>query len=135
MSLFPTADGMREMTGPIVADAAEQLGSRCSYYALVEVKELNASTNIDFATTPIADLSVRLKELTNLRAREIFGQNSNVTMRGSMTRSSSVMKGGVLIVTEGDFLARQLEIVEIIEKPLSDAYILGLVDYEGEHTF
>ena len=52
-----------------------------------------------------------------------------------MARSTAVVKGGVLIVTEGDFLARKLEIAEIIEKPLSDSYVLGLVDYEGEHTF
>lgn len=135
MALFPTADEMREMAGAIVADAAEQLGSTCSYYELVEVKELNASTNIEFAETPVTGLQVRLKELTNLRAREIFGQNSNVTMRGSMTRSTAIAKGGVLIVTEGDFLARKLEIVELIEKPLSDSYVLGLVDYEGEHEF
>lgn len=126
MSIFPTAAEMRAIAGPIVADAAEQLGSRADIHAIQSIRQRDGS----YKKGPVLSapaVPVRLTMLTSEQAQEIFGLDAHVEFKGSMVRSVAVESKNVFEVVSGPFSGQWLIVEKLIENDLSDSYTLGLV--------
>ena len=127
MSIFPTLAEVQAIAAPIVADAAVQLGSKVDVHSIVSERQRDGSSK-DVPRASGHDVAVRLKMLTTEQAQEIFGKETIVTMRGSLSRASvTVEAGNVIEVVEGEFAGKWLRVEKLIEKPLTDSYLLGLV--------
>ena len=127
MSIFPTDDEMRAITGPIVIDAAVQLGSLADLYLLQNIEQDDAS----FEAAPsfeADDVSILFTEVSNAEVLETFGEFAAIVMQGMMSRVAEITAGAVFNITEGDFSGRWLKVEKVIEEPLSDSYTLGLAD-------
>lgn len=133
MSIFPSAAEMRAIAGPIVADAAEQLGSRADLYELAPVRKLDGSTTRVPNLLVLNDVQIRLKELTAIEAQTVFGLDPQVTFKGSVPDRANVAleQDQVFNVVSGDFVGRSLQIKSLIEKQYTDSWLVGLVDYAG----
>jgi hypothetical protein len=129
---FPLAQQIRSIAAPIVADAASQLGSRANIYQLAAVRQADGSTVLETNNLPAAIVAIRLSKPSTVKLQETFGQNTNVTTKGSMSRVIPVLPDDVFEITEGDFAGQVFQVVSVINRQLSDSYLLGLVDYEGE---
>lgn len=127
MTLFPSAAEMRGMLGPVVKDAVEQLGSIADIYALAPIKKRDNSVSTNPALAA-SDVRIKLDQISAEDVQEIFGLNPTIMMKGKMTRENFVEPGMVMEITAGDFAGRWLKIEKVIEKPLSDSYVLGLSD-------
>lgn len=127
MSIFPPLAEIQSIAAPIVADAAVQLGSLCSVYALVRARQPDGSYKNDVPQLKGSGISVRLKMLTSEQAQLVFGEETTVEMQGSTPRTITIGVGDVLTVTAGEFAGQWLRVEKLIEKPLSDSYLLGLV--------
>lgn len=126
MSIFPTLADVQSIAAPIVADAATQLGSRVDIYMVRPERQRDGSSK----KTPQLvghDIALRLKSLTAEQAQQIFGKESTVEMRGSMARSVVVGSDYVIEVISGEFAGQWFIVQKLIEKPLSDSYVLGLI--------
>lgn len=123
---------MRGILGPVVADAADQLGSVADLYVRASVRQLDGSSVFAFNTMPENNISIRLSRVTFEKLQETFGQDTDATLQGSMSRVTLVTLGSVFEITAGDFAEQNFEVVAVIENQLSDSYTLGLVDFEGE---
>lgn len=126
MSIFPTLAEIQAIAAPIVADAAVQLGSRADIHAIASVRQPDA-TYKDVPQLSAHDVAVRLKMLTSEQAQLIFGKETAVEMRGSATREDVIEVGNVIEVVSGEFAGQWLRVAKLIEKPLTDSYLLGLV--------
>lgn len=127
MSIFPSLEEVQAIAAPIVADAAVQLGSKCDVHEIVSVRQPGGSYK-DTPQLAASDVSIRLKMHTTEQAQSIFGKETSVEMRGSCPRSSATIAiGNVIEVVDGEFEGKWLRVARLIEKPLSDSYLLGFV--------
>lgn len=129
---FPSAEEFREIIAPVVADAVEQLGSVVTLFPVAETEQLDGSTVVAVSGSPVEDVMMKLRSVTTEQARETFGVDTVVTMTGKMTRDNDIALRTVVEVTGADFAGQVLQVVAIIERPLSDSYLLGLVSFTGD---
>jgi hypothetical protein len=128
-SVFPSAAELKAIAGPLVEDAVEQLGSVVDIHAIVPTKQPDNSY-IDTPQLLGSDVKMKLKMLTSEQAQEIFGKESVVEMKGLMTDETAVEADHLIEVTAGDFAGRWLRVEKVVEKPLANSYMLGLVGTE-----
>lgn len=128
---FPPRSEMQADLAPVVVDAAEQLGSRSDIYELTPVRQPDGTTKRVPNLLLKNDVAVKFKQMTSEEALTIFGLNPNVTMKGKLSRVTPVALDNVFDVTSGGFSARRFQVKSVIERDLSDSYLLGLIDYEG----
>lgn len=129
---FPTAEEFRSILAPVVSDAIEQLGSIADLFPVGETEQADGSTIVGVSGPAVEDVPIKLTELTNEQAQEVFGRDAVVTMQGKVMRDQEVLLDYVFEVTGGDFAGRVLQVKSIIENPLSDSYLLGLIDFSGD---
>lgn len=129
-SYFPTADEMRSMLAPVARDAETQLGSKVSLFTVARVRRADGSYGLPVSPTAGATgVPMKLTSVTLERAQEVFGLNTDVRMTGKTSRANPFLPGHVLTVTEGDFAGQAFEVTKVVEKPLSDSYVLGLKEH------
>lgn len=129
---FPSEAQMQGWLAPVVKDAAEQLGSIADVYQIADVRQPDGSTAKAPNTLPAQNVPIRLVQITNEEAQEIFGAGAVVGYEGHMSRVVEVHPDDVFEITSGDFAGQNLRVTAVLNRPLSDSYLLGLVDYEGE---
>lgn len=129
---FPSSAEMVAVLGPVVKDAAEQLGSLANIYQLADVLQADKSSVREPNSLPIEGIAIKLTELTGQQSQDTFGLNTNVTMKGKMARLTDVQLGDVFEIYEGAFSGKNLQVNALIERPLSDSYLIGFIDYEGD---
>jgi hypothetical protein len=130
VALFPSADEMRAMLSPVARDAETQLGSLVSLFTMTRVKRPDGTYG---PATPVSTgdtkVPVKLTSITLERAQEIFGLDTDVRMSGKMARIVTIVPGMILSVTDRDFAGQSFEVTKVVERPLSDSYVLGLKEY------
>jgi hypothetical protein len=129
---FPSEAQFQAWLGPVVKDAAEQVGSVADVYQLADVRQPDNSVVKEANNLPAQDVAIRLVQITNEQAQETFGENAVVQYEGHMSRVIVVGVDDVFEITSGDFAGQNLQVTKVLNRPLSDSYLLGLVDYEGE---
>jgi len=79
-----------------------------------------------------ANVPVRFSMVTFEQAQSIFGEDSTVTVKASMSRIAFVIikADDVFEVRTGDYAGQWLKVTRVIENALSDSYTLGLVKSE-----
>lgn len=128
-AVFPTADEMREMIAPIARDAEAQLGSLVSLFTIDQVRRADASYGPGTPVPVATAQAMKLTSVTLERAQEVFGLDTDVRMTGKTSRATAIVPGLVLSVTSGDFSGQTFEVTKVVEKPLSDSYVLGLKEH------
>lgn len=130
VALFPSADEMRAMLSPVARDAETRLGSLVSLFTMTRVKRPDGTYG---PATPVSTgdtkVPVKLTAVTLESAQEIFGVDTDVRMMGKMARVVEILPGMILSVTDKDFQGKSFEVTKVVEKPLSDSYVLGLKDF------
>jgi hypothetical protein len=128
-SVFPTADEMRSMIAPIARDAESQLGSLVSLFTIMPVYRADASYGPGTPVSLTTGQAMKLTSVTLETAQEIFGLDTDVRMTGKTSRATAIVPGLVVQVTSGDFSGQTFEVTKVVEKPLSDSYVLGLKEH------
>jgi hypothetical protein len=129
-TFFPSADEMRGMLAPVARDAEQQLGSRVTLFTMTRVKRPDGTYGPDQAvSTGDSKVPVKLTSVTLEKAQEIFGADTDIRMTGKMARITTMLPGMILSVTDGDFANQSFEVTTIVERPLSDSYVLGLKEH------
>jgi hypothetical protein len=130
VALFPSADEMRAMLSPVARDAETQLGSLVSLFTMTRVKRADGTYGPAApVSTGDTKVPVKLTSITLERAQEIFGLDTDVRMSGKMARVVPIVPGMILSVTDRDFSGQSFEVTKVVERPLSDSYVLGLKEY------
>jgi hypothetical protein len=129
-TFFPSADEMRGMLAPVARDAEQQLGSRVTLFTMQPVRRPDGSYGpAQPVSTGDTHVPVKLKSVTLEIAQEIFGAGTDIRMTGKMARIITMLPGMILSVTEDDWEGQSFEVTKIIERPLSDSYVLGLKEH------
>jgi hypothetical protein len=124
---FPSANEMRAMLAPVARDAEQQLGSLVSFFTETRVRRADGSYGPAApVSTGDTKVPVKLQQVSLETAQEIFGVDTDVRMTGKTSRSVEIVPGLVFSVTDGDFADRAFEVTQVIERPLSDSYIMAL---------
>lgn len=128
---FPGLAEIRQSLEPAASHFATELGSRADFHKVVPVAQKDKS----FKPVPqlfAHDIAIRLRTLTSEQAQEIFGTEAKVDMRGSMLRTFATVKlGNVIEVIDGEFKGQWLKVEKLIERPLTNSYVLGLLTTEA----
>lgn len=129
-AIFPSREELQATLGPIVGDAAEQLGSRCRVYRTAGTRAADGST----ARAPVMfadNVAIRLRMLTREAAEEVFGRDTDTRMSGSARRGAAVKVGHLIKVLSGGFVGEKFQVKESVENDLSDSLTIGLVECDG----
>jgi hypothetical protein len=127
---FPTADEMRGMLSPVARDAEKQLGSRATLFTMTAVRRPDGSYGpAQPVSTGATKVPVKLTSVALERAQEIFGLDTDVRMMGKTSRANAIAPGLIISVTDGDFAGQSFEVTKVIEKPLSDSYVLAVKEH------
>lgn len=128
---FPTAGEMRGMLAPVARDAEAQLGSRAAFFTVTRVRRPDGSYGpVVPVSTGATNVPIKLTSVTLERAQEIFGLDTDIRMTAKTSRANEITIGLIVTVTDGDFAGQSFEVTQLVERPLSDSYVLGL----KEHT-
>lgn len=123
---------MRAMLSPVARDAEAQLGSLATLFTVSRVRRADGSYGPEAAVGGATKVPVKLASVTLEKAQEIFGQDTDVRMTGKTSRANEMVPGVVIAVTDGDFAGQAFDVTQVVEKPLSDSYVLALKEHEGE---
>jgi hypothetical protein len=127
---FPSADEMRGMLSPVARDAEAQLGSLASFFTVTRVKRADGTFGPSPpVSTGATKIPIKLTSVTLERAQEIFGIDTDVRMTAKTSRAEAIAPGMIVTVTDGDFAGQSFEVTQVVERPLSDSYVLGLKEH------
>jgi hypothetical protein len=106
------------------AGVIRKRGSRATQKRSTESKDSVGQTSRAW-TTLTNKLPVLIQELTNMKAQEMFGQETKATLRGDVEVGTDIELQDGLVVTKGHFADSNFRVVEV-RKPNEDVIRLGL---------
>jgi hypothetical protein len=127
---FPSADEMRGMLSPVARDAEQQLGSKASIFTIGRVRRPDGSYGPEQpVSTGDTNVPIKLTSVALKVAQEIFGLDTDIRMTAKTSRAIEFKPGMIISVTDGDWSGQSFEVTDLVEKQLSDSYVLGLKEY------